>query len=441
MISKLNKLFNCFLNNQNMTNYLMQIKDRQRRPVLVKMTVLLILIQIFICTVLTAQINPVNLYLTQDTANTSQTTAYPIVGMGTGTTYGADDWTYNNIKLNLFVVVTGNQRLLSADFIVKWDSTYLQLESFPGNLFSPNFFNKYDITTGRQRINTASLSGNVLADSSKYIVKLTFNVLKPGVSGVSILNPDIRYYDEMNDIQITIPVTNNQGFVKFYAGDFAKTRTIIYKGDGDINYKDVAMFGQHYGGVRDAGLVYRAKYDIYPTENFFDFYKLPIGDGVIDFYDMVMFTIGYNYEANGIIQSPFVPSNNGKEIKVRLSKENNAADKIIYRISVDEYYNDLMAISIKIDYDVNYLKFNGTKYLGKQNDELLSGVINNNGKVSVDASILKNTNSSSPLSGDIFDVAFDVIKPGNNSQRVYITSAEAFDNKVQSFKTTFVNIK
>lgn len=424
-----------------MINYMMQTKDRPMVIVLGKITVFILLIQLFVCAVSIAQINPLNLYLTQDTANTSQTTAYPIVGMGTGTTYGVEDWTYNNVKLNLFVIVTGNQKLLSADFIVKWDSTYLQLESFPGNLLSPNFFNKFDITTGSQRINIASLNGNVQADSSKYLVQLTFNVLKPGVTGVSILNPDLRYYDETNDIQFKIPVTNNQGFVKFYVGDFAKTRTIINKGDGDINYKDVAVFGQHYGGIRDAGAVYRAKYDIYPTENYFDFYKMPLGDGVIDFYDMVLFTIGYNYEANGIIQSPYMPSNNGKEIKLRLTQINNSADKIIYRISVEGNYNDLMAISIKIDYDVNYLKFNSTKYLGKQNDELLSGVINNNGKVSVDASFLKNTNSSSSLSGNIFDVTFDVIKSGMNSQRAYITSAEAFDNKVQSFTTTFVNIK
>jgi hypothetical protein len=242
-------------------------------------------------------------------------------------------------------------------------------------------------------------------------------------------------------MQIKIPVTNNQGYTKFYVGDFARTRTVTHKGDGDINYKDVAMFAQHYGGVRGSDLIYRSKYDIYPTENYFDFYRMPVGDGVIDFYDMVLFTIAYNYEANGIIQSPYMLSGNGKEINVELLRGSQSADKLVYRISVNGGYNDLMALSIKLNYDVKYLKYNNVKYLGNSDNDILSGVIDNNGKMSIDASILKNKNSLTANSGNIYEVTFDVIKSGNIMQRVFITSAEAFDNKVQSFKTTFVNFK
>lgn len=404
-----------------------------------KIILYILCIQVFICSVSSAQINPLNLCLTQDTTNSSESTAYPTVGMGTGTTFGTDDWTYNNVKLDLFIVVKGNQKLLSADIIVQWDSTYLILESFPGNLFSPNIYNKYDITTGRQRINIANLSGNVQADSNKYLVKLTFRILKPGASTVNIVSSDLRYYDEINDMQVKIPVTNNQGHTKFYVGDFARTRTITYKGDGDINYKDVAMFAQHYGGVKGSDLIYRSKYDIYPTENYFDFYRMPVGDGVIDFYDMVLFTIAYNYEATGVIQGPYMFSGNGKKINVELLRETQSVDKLVYKISVDGDYNDLMALSVKLDYDVSYLKYNNVKYLGNSDNDVLSGVIDNNGKMSIDASVLKNKRSLTANPGNIYEVTFDVIKSGNITQRVFITSAEAFDNSLRLFKTTFEN--
>jgi hypothetical protein len=359
--------------------------------------------------------------------------------MGTGTVYGPEDWTYTNVKLDLYVVVSGTQKFFTADMTVQWDSTCLSLESHAGNLFAEKYFNTSNLTTGRQRINIASLDGNVMPAANKHLVKLSFSVLKPGVSQVNILSSDLRYYDNINDVQLSIPVTNFNGAVKFYVGDFARSRTIMYRGDGDINYKDVAVFGQKYGGALGINQNYRVKYDIYPTEGGFDQNKMPVGDGVIDFYDLVLFIVGgYDLEANGTIQSPFTLTGNGKNATVKLIQVSNAGGKAVYKILTDAGTGDISALSIKLVYDVKYVRYAGYKYTGSVNGGMMTGAIDNNGVVSIDGVLLSRAYDGA-FSGEVFEVYFDVT--GNAGKNVFITSGEIFDGSFKLYNSVPDNSK
>jgi hypothetical protein len=391
------------------------------------------------CSSAFAQTGPLNLYLTQDTANILENTACPITGMGTGTVYGPEDWTYSNVRLDLYVVVSGTQKFFSADLTVQWDSTFLSLESHAGNLFTEKYFTVNNLTTGRQRINIASLNGNVTPSASKHLVKLTFTVLKPGFSSVSVLSSVLRYYDDINDVQFSISVTNYNGKVKFYIGDFARTRMVINRGDGDINYKDVAVFGQKYGGTQGLNQYYRVKYDIYPTESGFDYNKMPVGDGVIDFYDMVLFRVGgYDNEANGTIQGPFTIKGNGKDAKVRITQVSNSGGKTVYRIYTDAGAGEISALSVKLAYDYQHLKYGGFKYTGAANGEMLTGAIDNKGTVSIDAVLLGSTSAGS-FTGNVFEVSFEVT--GNQGSDVFVASAEMFDGSFRLYNSIPENSK
>ena len=247
-----------------------------------------------------SQVSSLNICLSRDSTNFYDSVGFPMVGMGDGVVFGPEDWTYENPKLTMYLLVTGTQPFFASDLIINFDSSKTKLSVLPGNLFANYFMDTISIGLGSIRINIASLASNVMPQPNKYLIKLLVKILKPGYSNLKIQNSDFRYFDEINNVSINVPTNIFNGAIKFYLGDFAHSRTEINRGDGDVNFKDASVFFQHYGSSEGDG-IYERKFDISGGSSNFDYYTLPSTDGSINFYDLIMFVMGYEKEGSGLL--------------------------------------------------------------------------------------------------------------------------------------------
>ena len=208
------------------------------------------------------------LFITSDSSHADEDHAvlYPHVGMGEGTVYAADDWTYNSPALTFYVVPAGSQSIGASEFEINWDAAKANLRATKGNMFE--FFATQDISAGKMRV-TAGASSNLNESPSpgKYLAQLNFTIIRPGFNEITISGTDFRFFD--GDEQQSVQVTADSGMIKFYLGDFTSPVHITTQGDGRINFEDLVQFALAYFGESDgepAG--YKAKFDIGPTNSF-----------------------------------------------------------------------------------------------------------------------------------------------------------------------------
>ena len=299
-----------------------------------------------------AQVNPLNVYLANDSSSISDTIAYPKAGMGIGSTYGSEDWTYNSPALDLYIDLNGSQSLYAAQMNINWDTNFVSIISRVGNLFDSYFFDTISSKKGNLTINIASLNGNVMPSTGKYLVDLKIKLLKPGFSRVILTNPDFRYFDTANYTQLQIPVTVYNGAVKFYLGDFARSQSVIYLGDGKVNFKDASVFFQHYGSFEGDG-IYRTKFDIASPGNL-DYTSMPVPDGQIDFWDLVMFATGYSKQGSGQLQlkdNYEQVLNKNNHINYYLGNIIKEGENIKIPVYISGDINSLHGISVGVEYN------------------------------------------------------------------------------------------
>ena len=309
---------------------------------------------------LDAQVSNLNVFLTTDPNIISDTIAYPIVGMGTGIVYGPEDWTYNSPKLSFYIAINGSQSLFAADISIRYNKDSINLSAEAGNLFNQYYFDTISTSPGIFKINIVSLNSNVTPVAGKFLIKINIGVLKPGYSKILLENTDFRYFDEQHNNQIQIPLTNHNGAVKFYLGDFARSRIILNQGDGDVNFKDASVFFQHYGSTVGDG-IYRAKYDIASPGNL-NYNEMPVPDGVIDFWDLVMFAIGYSKEGSGLLNNSY------QKNEINIMKNNNKVycslgtiirdgNKVRVPVLISGDIKEIHAINVGVAFDKEFFDF------------------------------------------------------------------------------------
>ena len=324
------------------------------------LNIILILIELSAFNYCDAQISNLNVFLTTDPNIISDTIAYPIVGMGTGIVYGPEDWTYNSPKLSFYIAINGSQSLFAADISIRYNKDSINLSAEAGNLFNQYYFDTISTSPGIFKINIVSLNSNVTPVAGKFLIKINIGVLKPGYSKILLENTDFRYFDEQHNNQIQIPLTNHNGAVKFYLGDFARSRIILNQGDGDVNFKDASVFFQHYGSTVGDG-IYRAKYDIASPGNL-NYNEMPVPDGVIDFWDLVMFAIGYSKEGSGLLNNSY------QKNEINIMKNNNKVycslgtiirdgNKVRVPVLISGDIKEIHAINVGVAFDKDFFEF------------------------------------------------------------------------------------
>ena len=407
-----------------------------------------ILILLFITLILflknsESQVNPLNVYLSSIINSYTDTIAYPKAGMGTGNIYGIEDWTYNSPKLDLYVLLSGNQSLYAAEMSIQWDANLFYVNAEPGNLFDLYYFDTISTAPGNLKINIASLSGNVMPALGKYLVNLKILILKPGYSNVVMINPDYRYFDNITNTQQQIPLTVTNGAVKFYLGDFARRRTVIDLGDGDVNFKDASVFFQHYASAVGDG-IYRTKFDIASLGNL-NYYLLPVPDGLINFWDMVMFVTGYELEGSGqlLIKTgkEEIAGVNNPNIKCSLGNIVREGSNIRIPVKITGDLNVLKGASISVTYNSKYYEFlevsegeiyKNTNYMSAHREQGSTVYLD---AVSVSRTV--RTNTGEITAGYIVLKEKESMRSGNTE--ISITSFDAVDYNNGYIKTELIN--
>jgi hypothetical protein len=391
-----------------------------------------------------AQVNPLNIYLTGDSSSITDTIAYPKAGMGTGITYGSEDWTYNSPAVDLYLELSGSQSLYAAEMSILWDTNYISISAQAGNLFNSYFFDTISSGRGNLKINIASLNGNVMPAINKYLIDIKIKLLKPGFSRVFLTNTDYRYFDEINNRQLQIPLTIHNGAVKFYLGDFARSRTVINLGDGDVNFKDASVFFQHYGSYEGDG-IFRTKFDIASAGNL-NYFILPVPDGQIDFWDLVMYVTGYTKEGSGLLENKITNGENqviNKNNKINcflgsFIKEGNNV-KIPVKISGD--LKELNGLSIGVTFNSEYFDFadvSDGEFFKSQNT--ISAHRLQGSTVFLDAVTIRNigySNSGEIIAGYL--LLKEKVVSSNSNIEISLTSCDAIDYYNSLIKTELIN--
>jgi hypothetical protein len=180
-------------------------------------------------------------------------------------------------------------------------------------------------------------------------------------------------------------------------GDFARNRTVLNIGDGSINFNDAAAFFQHYGTSSGDG-IYRSKFDI-SSDISQDYNTLPVPDGDIDFWDLIVFATGYAKTGSG---QQFKGNENKNQIMIKNSKINysfgnftKTGENIEIPIKISGDVRDLYGLSIEATFNSNnldFIKISKGEMYNSQNSFTASRIQGSN--VFFDAVMLGNSNVS-----------------------------------------------
>jgi hypothetical protein len=305
------------------------------------------------------------LYITNDPTHPDDDHAvlFPHTGIGDGTVYGVDDWTYNSPKLTFYVVPIGSQSIGASEFEINWDATKATLTATNGNMF--DFFATQDISAGKKRVNAGASSNlNVSPSTGKYLAKLEFTILQPGFNEITTTGTDFRYFD--SDEQQNIQVAVHSGLIKFYLGDFASQNNITTSGDGQVNFDDLVQFALSYFSDSDgAPAGYKAKFDIGPTNSTGSYFAMPNPDGHIQFEDLAIFSIGYGKTA-----AHQLPKVNTTPVIFCIESLSQSTEGIVtVPITVSGTDMDVRALSIVLTYPSYSLEYIGFEKSGEMNHE------------------------------------------------------------------------
>ena len=325
------------------------------------------------------------LYLTNDPSlpDNDHTVTYPHSGIGNGTLYGVDDWTYNSPHMIFFAVPVGTQPFGASEFEINWDASKATLVVTNGNMF--DFIALQDISAGKKRINLGASSNlNISPSEGKYLVQLDFTIIQPGYNEITITGTDFRYFS--GDEQQTIPVTTHSGSIKFYLGDFSSENNVTTRGDGKINFDDLVQFALSYFSESDGDPSgYKAKFDIGPTNTNGNYFTMPNPDGHIQFEDLAIFSIGYGKTA-----AHQLPKGNTLPVKFStrsMSQDTKGMITVPLAISADP--RDVRVLSVSVSYPPSSLEYAGYEKCGEMNHEycFMAAKAKNN-TVTLDAAVI-----------------------------------------------------
>lgn len=417
---------------------------RLKTKIYISSFLLFCLLYILTISELKSQVNPLNVYLSSNINSVTDTVAYPKAGMGLGSVYGIEDWTYNSPKVDLYIEFGGSQSIYAAEMSIIWDTSFVSITAEAGNLFELYFFDTISSSAGNLKIDIASLNGNVMPMLGKYLIDLKIKLLKPGYSRVFLTNTDFRYFDEINNRQIQIPLTIYNGAVKFYLGDFAKNRTVINLGDGDVNFKDASVFFQHYNSFEGDG-IFKTKFDIASAGNL-NYFAMPVPDGQIDFWDLVMFATGYSKEGSGQLENKIKNNENqvmNKNNKIYCFPGNfiKEGSNIKVPVMISGNLNNIHGLSIGASFNSNNFEFvevTTGEFFKSQNT--ISAHRLQGSTIFLDAVTVRNINFSN---SDAINAGYLILKGKNansdNKIEISITSFDAIDYNNNSIKTELIN--
>ena len=381
------------------------------------------------------------LYITNDPthADDDHLVLFPHTGMGNGTVYGMDDWTYDSPKLTFYVVPVGLQSIGASEFEINWDAAKATLTATNGNMF--DFFATQDISAGKKRINAGVSSNlNISPSPGKYLAQLEFTIIQPGFNEITTTGMDFRYF--AGDAQQNIPVTAHSGLIKFYLGDFASQNNVTTSGDGKINFDDLVQFALSYFSESDGvPSGYKAKFDIGPINSVGSYFAMPNPDGHIQFEDLAVFSIGYGKTA--VHQLP--KENNTPATAYIQSLSQSSDGTITVPITISGSDMNVRALSLTLTYPSTLLDYRDCEKSGELNHEYCFIAAKAKGNtVTLDAAVIGSEHVGLSKEGIIANVRFNQRIQSKNYS-IYIQSVKARDSNnhdIQIFsgsKETFKN--
>jgi hypothetical protein len=227
---------------------------------------------------------------------------------------------------------------------------------------------------GTGQIDVSSLLfGGLSAGTGGVVCRLNFErkIGAVGVLDYSIASAEIR---DPDNSPIAACLTEAEGSATFILGDF--TTTVVGSStdcgppgfgppDGDVDVFDLGVFSNHFGAI-DPAAEYCCIVDIGPTTTNFIFGE-PTIDGVIDFEDLVIFSISFGFSTIGGYLAPAPADLTDQISTVRLVSVSSGSELL-----VDVVLNPaagVQAMHAILDYDRTGLRFLGAERSGMTTGE------------------------------------------------------------------------
>jgi hypothetical protein len=317
------------------------------------------------------------IFLSRDPAGVSEDTHIATSFAGMGNTdggvqfFGNDDWTYLDPEFSFFIVFDDIAELIAADLALKWDASISDIEISAGNLFGNINHNLFMEQTAANslHISAASLEGNIQPESGSFLAEITIRVPGPGIYRLSVEDVNLRYYDESEDRQVSIPADAFTGEIRYLLGDFGRQANdgsiAADRGDGTVDFTDLILFADAYWSERNTDLAYRSKYDIGPTSADGSYFTVPEPDGVVDFEDLVIFAIGYYLSAeNNLPKRVYEP------VTITLGEPMVEGSAVTIPLGMTGGVHEVRAMSIELDVRDTDLIFSDAFAVGEVTGEM-----------------------------------------------------------------------
>ncbi|MCK4689727.1 MAG: T9SS type A sorting domain-containing protein, partial [Candidatus Marinimicrobia bacterium] len=268
--------------------------------------------------------------------------------------------------------------LQQASFWVSWDNSILELDTMihgdvwddasPGSVWDdPNFGTVFTDTTNPNysRVYFGSMIiGSPVGINNNSLPTLDFNVIKPGISPISLSYINIWdqwgiQYHEYQILQNNLQgaETEYDAWAKFTLGDYAGANSggvLNGIGDSKIDNNDISLYSDNIfiGSSSDD---WYNRFDI-GAPGFRDPEGIVQYDDTTNFYDLLI--IGTNYYRSQKGQFNQKPVSYNKPLEVLLSTDNSEEKSDIYELKLSvNNAADLLSAQAKIKYDPNYLEF------------------------------------------------------------------------------------
>jgi hypothetical protein len=332
-------------------------------------------------------LNPDDLYLSTSSTDNTKNIFYP---QATGTIYGADDWSYSPMVVHFYVEPRGTQSFAGMKFTIHCDPTMGSISYYGlGSWLLGNWnVNTQLLAPGALQVEVANLSPTINhMPTPPDRLGFTVSVTKPGYNPITLDGIDFRYFVAGPDTQAGVYVTSHPGAVKFYLGDVATTTPAsVTAADGLVNFDDLVPWSLSYWSKASdyPSTMYKAKYDVGPTNLSGAYFAMPTPDGQIEFEDLMIFAIGYGKSGAGML-----PKETAKPVTLALGSAQNTGTETRVPIMFTGTVSDVRGISMVFNYSSSSMTFKGVEKAGEMNNNHSFMIAKaKNGKLMIDGAVL-----------------------------------------------------
>jgi hypothetical protein len=156
---------------------------------------------------------------------------------------------------------------------------------------------------------------------------------------------------------------------------------------------------------------------------------MPVGDGIIDFLDLIVFASGYYYQGEGVLNN--FRSDSGFYPIVRLGEPDTKGIKAKIPLMLDGTGKDIRAVSISFSCENKDCHFESVEIFDKTNNNIFIAATKNGNLITIDAAVLGLTNAGFKPPCILAYLIFDVKSGILNKNSIKLLNGLAVNSQAQ----------